>query len=59
MQKIKSLNPVCIFGDEEDNELRDHFSVTGSKIEILPGSHHYSNDFSAMSAIIFKDLHPD
>jgi type IV secretory pathway VirJ component len=59
VQKIKSLNPVCIFGDEEDNDLRDHFSVTGSKIEILPGSHHYSNDFSAMSAIIFKDIHPD
>lgn len=59
LQKIKSLNPVCIFGDQEDNELRNHFSETGSKIEILPGSHHYSNDFNAMSSVIFKDLSPD
>jgi type IV secretory pathway VirJ component len=59
VQKIKSLNPVCIFGDEEDNELREHFLEAGSKIEILPGSHHYSNDFNAMSAVILKNLSTD
>jgi hypothetical protein len=59
VQKIKSLHPVCIFGDEEDSELRDHFSATGAKIEILHGRHHNSNDFNAMSAIIFKDSSPD
>ena len=58
VEKIKALNPVCIFGDEEGTELRDHFSASGAKIEVLPGSHHYSDDFNAVSVIIFKDLSP-
>jgi type IV secretory pathway VirJ component len=54
LKKILSLNPVCIFGNEEDSELRKHFSMTGVKIEILPGSHHYDNDYNALATVIVQ-----
>lgn len=54
--KIKSLNPVCIFGKEESIELRNHFSATGVRIETLPGSHHYDNNYKAVAALIYKDF---
>jgi type IV secretory pathway VirJ component len=56
LKKIQSLNPVCIFGNEEDSELRKHFSMTGVRIETLPGSHHYDNDYNALATVICKDF---
>lgn len=56
LKKISFLNPVCIFGNEEDTELRKHFSMTGIKVQILPGSHHYDNDYNSIVNIIIKDL---
>jgi type IV secretory pathway VirJ component len=56
LERIKSLNPVCIFGNEEDIEIRNHFSMTGIKIETLPGNHHYNDDYNALSSIIVKDF---
>ena len=58
MKKIKLLNPVCIFGEEEDSDLRNHFTAAGVKVETLPGSHHYDNDFAAVAGIVIKDLSP-
>jgi len=55
LKQIPSMNPVCIFGDEENSELRNSFSVPGTKIETLPGNHHYNNDFNAVARIILKD----
>ncbi|TSA33211.1 MAG: virulence factor [Porphyromonadaceae bacterium] len=51
LKKIKTLNPVCIFGNEEAIELRNHFSVTGIRVETLPGSHHYGNNYKMVAAI--------
>jgi type IV secretory pathway VirJ component len=56
LKKIKSLNPVCIFGIEEEPELRNHFLSAGVRVESLPGNHHYNNDFKAVAAIIQKDF---
>jgi type IV secretory pathway VirJ component len=54
IKKIKALNPVCIFGEEENSTLRNHFSETGTKIVILPGNHHYNNDYKAIITSILK-----
>jgi type IV secretory pathway VirJ component len=54
---IKHYNPVCIFGDQEDTALKKHFSETGARIVVLPGSHHYNNDFSAVSEAIFSRIY--
>jgi type IV secretory pathway VirJ component len=56
--KVESLKPVCIFATEEDIKLRNHFSVTGIRVETLPGDHHYNNDFNSIAAIIYKDFTP-
>ena len=55
MKRIKALNPVCIFGEGEDAELRNHFAESGAKIITLPGNHHYHGDYSAVAASILKD----
>jgi type IV secretory pathway VirJ component len=54
IKKIKSLHPVCIFGDAEDSAVSDHFSVAGAEIITLPGSHHYNNEYSAVAESILK-----
>jgi type IV secretory pathway VirJ component len=56
LKKIIAFNPVCIFGNEEDTELRKHFSMTGVKIETLHGSHHYNNDYNSLATVIYRDF---
>jgi type IV secretory pathway VirJ component len=56
LKKILSLNPVCIFGNDEDIELRNQFSKTGVKVETLPGSHHYNSDYNALATVICKEF---
>jgi type IV secretory pathway VirJ component len=54
IKKIKELNPVCLFGEGEDISVRNHFSETEAKIIILPGNHHYNDDFNAVAEGILK-----
>ncbi|NVO09631.1 MAG: virulence factor [Bacteroidales bacterium] len=56
MKKVKSQQPICIFGSEEDETLRNHFSDIGIKIITLPGSHHYKDDFSRITDTIYNNL---
>lgn len=56
MKEIKAMNPVCIFGNEEDGDIQKSFSTNEIRIEKLPGNHHYNNDYSAITAIILKDF---
>lgn len=56
MEKIKPLNPVCIYGVEESKELRNHFSALGIKVETLPGNHRYEDDYKAIATIICKSF---
>jgi type IV secretory pathway VirJ component len=59
LKLIKPMNPVCIFGDEEDSDIRNVFSAAEIKVVTLPGNHHYDNDFNAVAEIIFKDFVTD
>lgn len=56
LKQIKSLNPICIFGSEEDSELKQKFVSAGIQVETIPGSHHYNNDFQAIAAIVIKNI---
>ena len=56
VKKIKSLNPVCLFGNEESEELRSHFVAAGVKVETLPGNHHFNDDYQALSLAIVRGL---
>jgi type IV secretory pathway VirJ component len=56
IKKIRELNPVCIFGDEESTELREHFGQTGAEILTVPGSHHYNNNPALVAGKIINDI---
>jgi len=56
LKKIKQMNPVCIFGTDEANDFQNALTKDGIKTEVLPGSHHYNNDFEAISNLILKNL---
>lgn len=55
MKLISAFKPVCIFGSQEGAAVKSHFNLPGVKTEILPGGHHYNNDYTAVMAIIIKD----
>jgi type IV secretory pathway VirJ component len=56
VKKIKQLNPVCFFGQEEESDLRAHFAGTGAVIITLPGSHHYNNNTDLIAEDILKEI---
>jgi type IV secretory pathway VirJ component len=58
LSKLKSQHTVCIFGNEENSEMRNHFTEAGIRIETLPGNHHYDNDYYRAASVIFKDQSP-
>ncbi len=55
VKKIKQLNPICIFGDEEDIKLRNILGEAGAKIIVIPGNHHYNNKPDVVAESIFKE----
>lgn len=56
MKLIKAMNPVCIFGNEENEETQKSFSENEIRIEKIPGTHHYNSDFNAIVGVILKDF---
>jgi type IV secretory pathway VirJ component len=56
LNSIESLNPICIFGNDEDVELKNRFISAHIKIKTLPGNHHYDNDYNALAEAIIKNL---
>ena len=57
LKKSASKNVVCIFGQEEAADSHKLFKEAGAEIKLLPGSHHYDNNFSAISIEIFNSIH--
>ncbi|MBC7654300.1 MAG: virulence factor, partial [Oligoflexus sp.] len=55
-KKIKSVKPVCFFGEDENLALKEKFVKTGIKVYNLPGGHHYDSDFISLSNQILKDI---
>lgn len=56
LNKLKPLNPVCIFGSEESVELKSIFSKSGIRVETLPGNHHFNDDYKALATTIIKSI---
>lgn len=56
VKKIKTLNPICFFGEEEENNVRNHFIATGVKVVTLSGNHHYNNDFNTIAENVLKTI---
>jgi len=56
VKKSSSLHINCIFGKDEESEIPKLFKNAGTIIKLLPGSHHYNNDFSAISNEILNSF---
>lgn len=48
LRKSANRNVVCIFGQDEDSYVNVLFKAAGARIRLLPGSHHYDNDYNAI-----------
>ena len=57
LKKSASKNVVCIFGVEEDSKDHMLFRAAGADIKLLPGSHHYADNYNAISNEIMISFH--
>ena len=48
------VHTVCIFGSEEDQQPAKLFEAAGASIRVLPGQHHYDNDYDAIVKEILR-----
>jgi type IV secretory pathway VirJ component len=53
-KKLDHLKVHCLFGDDEEPVLKIRFSQTNAHVTILPGSHHFNNDFVKLAEPIWK-----
>lgn len=53
---IRLLNPICVFGAEEESNTTKKFSESGIKIKILPGDHHYNKNSKATAEAVLNDF---
>lgn len=56
MKQIKAMNPVAVFGYEEEETIQKSFSENEIRIEKLPGNHHYNNDYEAITELILRNF---
>lgn len=54
--KTKSLNPLCIFGKDEENDLESKLLKQGIKTVVVPGGHHYNNAYQVLTKTIIEHL---
>lgn len=52
--KTTGLKKLCIFGSDEDEAVSSKFKGANTTVVILPGGHHYNNDFRAIADRISK-----
>jgi type IV secretory pathway VirJ component len=55
-KRIVNPAPVCVFGEEEDVEERESYLKQKIKVIVLPGSHHFNDDFLKLSDVIVNSL---
>lgn len=55
-KKIAIYNPICFFGDKEDKPVTNAFKQAGLKTIILPGNHHYSDNYLLITTKFIEAL---
>jgi type IV secretory pathway VirJ component len=54
LKKLVAKHVTCIFGEDEDNDYQKLFKESGVEIKLLPGTHHYNNNYDAISGEIIN-----
>jgi type IV secretory pathway VirJ component len=59
LAEVKKSSPghmTCIFGKDEEHEPKIGFENAGAIVRLLPGNHHYDNDFNVISNEIISSI---
>lgn len=56
MKKIKNVPVISYFGQGEGTDIAGKFSRAGLKVDIIPGDHHFGNDFSGIADAFLKRI---
>jgi len=56
MKKMKFITPVSFFGRTERGSATARFIKEGLKVCILPGNHHFGNDFKGIAEAMIKNI---
>ncbi len=57
LKKSPGTHFLCVFGKDEGSETPNKFKNAGAGIRLLPGSHHYDNDYNAITNEIITFFH--
>lgn len=55
-KKLSKIRTVCIFGNAEDQETITRFRKAGLKVGIIPGNHHFNDDFTGLVKAMFLEI---
>lgn len=55
VNKIKNLKMICLYGFEEEPEIKDEITNPEVKFVTIPGGHHYDNAFRKLVDIIVQN----
>ena len=58
MKKIRNVPAVSYFGKGEGTDLPDKFTKAGLAVQIIPGDHHFGNDFNEISSAFLQHISP-
>jgi type IV secretory pathway VirJ component len=56
VRNLRNDSIVCIFGSDEDTKRVLSFEKAGAIIKILPGKHHFNNDYNSLKNVIMFSL---
>jgi type IV secretory pathway VirJ component len=56
IKNLSRLKPLVIFGNEEEDELKEVFVKAGIKVKVIPGGHRFDKDFPGISAALIKGI---
>jgi type IV secretory pathway VirJ component len=56
MKKMKFITPVSFFGKTEGGKIATRFMNEGLKVLILPGDHHFGDDFKGIAEAMIKNI---
>lgn len=56
IRKIKNIPVTNFFGSAEGDDIASKFKEAGLKVDIIPGNHHFGNDFQSISTAFLKSI---
>jgi type IV secretory pathway VirJ component len=56
IQKSDSKNFLVVFGSDESENAKQSFQLTGVKMKILQGNHHFDSEYASVADLILQEI---